>query len=99
VVTIPFIFHFCLSVEGFDDGMYFLKMDWSVGIVFVAKGEMDSIEVGYTGVFTTFSECFFTVNRSHFSLGFNEVAVFGVEVRGYISFYELRICVVNVSRL
>ena len=99
MVTIPFIFHFCLSVEGFDDGMYFLKMDWCVEIVFVAKGKMDSIGVNFTGVFTTFSECFFTVNPSHFSLGIGEFAVFGVEVRGYISFYELRICVVNVSRL
>ena len=99
MVTIPFIFHLCLSVEGFDDGMYFLKMDWSFGIVFVAKGDKDSIGVSYTGVFTTFCECFFTINHSHFLLGIGEFAVFGVEVRGYISFYELRICVVNVSWL
>jgi len=79
--------------------MCFLKMNWSVGIIFIAKGERDSIGGQFTGVLTTFSKCLFTENRSHFSLGFDEFAVFGVKVSGYTSFYKLRIGVVNVSWL
>jgi len=99
VVTITFIFNFCLSVEDFYDGMDFLKMDWFVRIIFIAKGERDSIWGHFTRVLTSFSECLLTENRSHFSLGLDEFAVFGVEVSAYTSFYMLRIGVVNVSWL
>jgi len=99
LVSLPLtLFSACLLIEDGKNGVGALFIDRFVWIVFVEMGAGRSFGEDFFKRASGLFKMRFTERHHFFVTELVETRLVGVEVRGYESFYQLGICMVDVSR-